>query len=98
MENPDDTKQNLNWLHERTQQTKSDVSTHEAVCAERYNNLMNTITKLEEALASNTKQIAELHKIASEGKTSFKTVLFIGGLVTGITTIIYTLLGIINNS
>ena len=98
MENSNDTKQNLNWLHERTQQTKSDLSTHEAVCAERYNNLMKTNTKIEEALASNTKQISELHKIASQGKTSFKTVLFIGGLITGITTIMYTLLGIINNS
>ena len=90
-----DTKQEINWLHERTQTTKSDLSTHEAVCAERYEQLQKTLEDMDSAIKENSKQIGELHKMALEGKTSFRTILFMGGFSVALATFLYTILGII---
>lgn len=98
METTPETTQNINWLHERTQQTKSDLSTHEAVCAERYEQLQKTLEKMDKAIEDNSKQIADLHKMATQGRTSFRTLLFVGAFITGIATFIYTILGIFNQS
>lgn len=91
----DNEQDQLNWLHERTQKTKSDLSTHEAVCAERYKQILDTISRMEANIEKNATAISDLHKIASEGKTSFKTILLLGGIVTGIATLVYTVLEIL---
>ena len=43
----DDIKKNINWLHERSQKTKSDLETHEAVCAERWKETILRIKRIE---------------------------------------------------
>lgn len=95
-DNISDIKTNIYTLHERSQQTKSDLASHEAVCSERYKNIHEKLDNLNDIVTENNRQIAELHKIASESKMSFKTIMFIGTVVAGIAGFVYTIMNIIN--
>ena len=55
----DDVKKNINWLHERSQKTKSDLETHEAVCAERYIHISKSLSALNASIEQSNKRIQE---------------------------------------
>tara|TARA_S200000501_G_C20323732_1_gene525621 strand:+ start:184 stop:483 length:300 start_codon:yes stop_codon:yes gene_type:complete len=74
----------INVLHERSQETKTHLSTHEAVCEERYENILSTFTSYEEKLDSVHKEILELKTLATQGKTSLRTLFFVGTTVAAI--------------
>ena len=89
-----DIKENINRLHERSQKTKSDLDTHEAVCAERYKNLLIALERMDKAIEHNNQQVASLYSLATESKVSLKTLIRIGTLFAFVVGIIYTILGI----
>ena len=89
-------KQNIHWLHERSQKTKSELETHEAVCAERYKNITDNLLRLSESIEATNSQVKELHQLATASRVSFKTILFVGAVVAGITGFIYTMMNIFN--
>lgn len=89
-----DIQQNIYTLHERSQKTKSELETHEAVCAIRYQGIEEKLDKLNSMVEENNKQIADLHRIATEGKIGFRTTMFIGSLVIAIAGFVYTVMSI----
>lgn len=74
----------VNTLHERTQETKSQLNTHEAVCQERYENILSTIDKYDNKIKAIHKEVLELKTLATQGKTSLRTLFFIGTIVAAV--------------
>ena len=82
-----DIENNIDTLHERTQQSKLEFSRHEAVCQERYEQLIKTMDEMATCMNDMRKEINELRTIATTGRVSLKTLLWVGsvsGAVIGI--------------
>lgn len=77
-----DIEQNIDTLHERTQQSKLDFSRHEAVCQERYEQLLKNVEFMSNSISEMHKEINELKIIATSGRVSLKTLIWVGS-VTG---------------
>jgi SMC interacting uncharacterized protein involved in chromosome segregation len=77
-----DIEQNIDTLHERTQQSKLDFSRHEAVCQERYEQLLKNVAAMSNSISEMHKEINELKIIATSGRVSLKTLIWVGS-VTG---------------
>lgn len=84
----------IETLHERSQNNKANISAHEAVCEERYAQIITTMHELKEELNTVHQKLNEVSELASQGKTSLKTLLWIGGIATGLAAFIATLLNI----
>lgn len=84
----------LDRLHERSQTNKANISAHEAVCEERYAQIILTMHELKDELKTVHIKLNEVSELASQGRTSLKTLLWVGGLVAGITAFIATLINI----
>ena len=82
----------LDRLHERSQSNKAGISAHEAVCEERYENIVTMFHRLEQRIDNIDSEVASIREMATQGKASLKTLLWIGGgsvtLVSVITMII----------
>jgi hypothetical protein len=89
-----DIQQNIYTLHERSQKTKSELETHEAVCAIRYQGIDEKLDRLSRMVEENNKQIADLHRIATEGRVGFKTTMFLGSIIVATAGFVYTLMSI----
>jgi hypothetical protein len=89
-----DIQTNINTLHERSQRTKSDLETHEAVCAIRYQVIDEKLDKLNDMVEENNKQISDLHRIATESKMGFRTIMFLGSMTAALAGFIYTIMSI----
>ena len=46
----DQIQQELDRLHERSQTNKANISAHEAVCEERYNNIISTMNAISDEM------------------------------------------------
>lgn len=77
-----DIEQNIDTLHERTQQSKLDFSRHEAVCQERYEQLLKNMEFMSNSISEMHKEINELKIMATSGRVSLKTLIWVGS-VTG---------------
>ena len=77
-----DIEQNIDTLHERTQQSKLDFSRHEAVCQERYEQLLKNMQAMSNSISEMHKEINELKTMATSGRVSLKTLIWVGS-VTG---------------
>lgn len=84
----------IETLHERTQLTKSEFATHEAVCAARYEKIMENFERLQEQIQYTFEEVQDLKNLATQGKSSLKTLVFIGMFITGLVGFIYTALSI----
>ena len=74
----------VNTLHERTQETKASLSTQEAVCKERYEKILENQDKTDKRIDALHKEILALKTMATQGKTSIRTLLWVGSLVAAI--------------
>jgi hypothetical protein len=90
-----DTETNLNILHERTQKLKLDISTHEAVCEERYTQLLKTLEKMDKRLDCMQREVKDLREMALTGKISLKTLLWVGSATGGAVALVLSLLKVI---
>jgi chromosome segregation ATPase len=84
----------IETLHERTQLTKSEFATHEAVCAARYEKIMENFERLQEQIQYTFEEVQDLKKLATQGKTSLKTLVFIGIFIAGLVSFIYTTISV----
>ena len=91
----DQIQQELDRLHERSQTNKANISAHEAVCEERYNNIITTMNAISDEMALMHKKVNEVSELATQGKTSLKTLLWVGATVAAITTFISVIINII---
>lgn len=90
----DQIQKDIETLHERTQLTKSEFATHEAVCAARYEKIMENFERLQEQIQYTFEEVQDLKKLATQGKSSLKTLIFIGMFIAGLVSFIYTALSI----
>jgi hypothetical protein len=81
-------KQEINRLHERSTDNKVNISAHEAVCEERYRHICDALEKLTTTTVQMQSSIDELKDLASQGRTSLRTVLWLGGFVAAIITLV----------
>ena len=70
----------IDRLHERSQSNKSLISAHEAVCEERYNTIVTMFERFESRMDKMEQNLTEIREMATQGKTSLKTLLWIGGV------------------
>lgn len=85
----------LDRLHERSQSNKANISSHEAVCEERYAQIMLAMMEMKEELKTVHTKLNEVQELASQGKTSLKTLLWVGGTVAALAAFITTILSAI---
>lgn len=67
-------------LHERSQSNKAEIQSHEAVCEERYQNIVTMFQRLESRLEKIDAEVDSIRHLATTGKASLKTLLWIGGV------------------
>jgi phage host-nuclease inhibitor protein Gam len=84
----------LDRLHERSQGNKATISAHEAVCEERYAQIMTTMTTMHEEIQSLHKKVDDVSDLATQGRTSLKTLLWIGGVVASIIALLTMILNV----
>ena len=85
----------IETLHERSQNNKANISAHEAVCEERYAQIIATMQDLKDELKSVHLKLNEVSELANQGKTSLRTLLWVGGAVAGITAFIAMIINMI---
>ena len=84
----DQIQNDIETLHERSQSNKANISAHEAVCEERYAQIIATMQDLKNELKTVHLKLNEVSELANQGRTSLKTLLWVGGAVAGITAFI----------
>lgn len=84
----------LDRLHERSQSNKANISAHEAVCEERYNNIILTMNAMNDEMRLIHKKVNEVTELATQGKTSLKTLLWLGASVAALATFISVVINI----
>ena len=84
----------LDRLHERSQGNKATITAHEAVCEERYAQIITTMTTMHEELQSLHKKIDDVSELATLGRTSLKTLLWVGGVGAGIITLLTMIINV----
>lgn len=83
----------LDRLHERSQTNKANISAHEAVCEERYAQIISTLGLLSSEMKIMHKKLNDVNDLASQGKTSLRTLLWVGGVVSGVIATLSLLFG-----
>ena len=81
----DQVRAELDRLHDRTTNNRTDISLHEAVCEERYKHISKSLDQMNKQMDELHNCVASLRELATQGKTSITTLLWIGGAVAGIT-------------
>jgi len=74
----------IDRLHERSQSNKSLISAHEAVCEERYNTIVIMFERFESRMDKMEQKLNTISEMATQGKTSLKTLLWIGGVTAAL--------------
>ena len=87
-----DIESSVDTLHERTQKLRLDISTHEAVCEERYNQLLKTLEKMDIRLDLMQREVKDLREMALTGRVSLRTLLWVGSATGGAVALVMSLL------
>lgn len=80
----DKIQEEIDKLHSRSNNNKVKLASLEAVEKERYEHILASIDKLREDMEEINTSIRSLQTLATEGKTSLKTLLWVGGFVTAL--------------
>ena len=81
-------------LHERSQSNRAEIQSHEAVCEERYNSIVSMFQRLENRLEKIDTEVDVIKEVATTGRASLKTLLWVGGLTAGIISLVAMILPI----
>jgi SMC interacting uncharacterized protein involved in chromosome segregation len=87
-----DIESSVDTLHERTQKLRLDISTHEAVCEERYTQLLKTLEKMDIRLDLMQREVKDLREMALTGRVSLRTLLWVGSATGGALALVMSLL------
>ncbi len=80
----DQIQQELNELQSRSNNNKQNITSHEAVCQERYDHIVKTLDILHD-------KINKLETLATQGKSSISTLWYVGTAVGALAAFIYTI-------
>jgi SMC interacting uncharacterized protein involved in chromosome segregation len=83
--------EDIDKLHDRTNSAQIKIAALEAVEKERYDNLVNVLDMLKKDINELNVSVRSLQSLATEGKTSLRTLLWVGGLIAALTTFILTI-------
>ena len=75
----------LDKLHDRTNGIKVTATALEATTEQRFNHILQCLEGLRKDLETMNSSVSSLQVLASEGQTSLKTLLWLGGVVAGVT-------------
>ena len=78
----------IDRLHERSQSNRAEIQSHEAVCEERYNSIVSMFERLENRLEKIDTEVDVIKEVATTGRASLKTLLWVGGLTAGIISLV----------
>ena len=81
-------------LHERSQNNRAEIQSHEAVCEERYLNIVNMFERMETQMSKLDKEIVEIRDLATTGKASLRTLLWVRGLSVGFVSLLSMIISI----
>jgi len=81
----DQVRSELNTLHERTNSNKVAIATIEAVNEQRFDHILACLETVKKELEAQNASISNLQSMATEGKTSLRTLLWIGGFIASVT-------------
>ena len=80
----DQIRSEINRLHDRTTATKLDVTALQATTEQRFDHIINCLEAMKQDMESLNNSITSLQTLATEGQTSLKTLLWLGGAIAGI--------------
>ena len=81
-------------LHERSQSNKAEIQSHEAVCEERYQNIVTMFQRLETRLDKIDTEVDTIREMATTGRASLKTLLWIGGVTVTVISLLTMILNV----
>jgi uncharacterized protein YceH (UPF0502 family) len=81
----DQIRSELDRLHDRTTSNSTEISPHEAVCEERYKHISQSLEDMSTNMSQLHSAIANLQELATQGRTSIATLLWVGGAVAAVT-------------
>jgi len=81
-------------LHERSQNNKAEILSHEAVCEERYLNTVKMFERMEKQMCKMDKEIEHIGGLATTGRASLKTLLWVGGAAVTVITVITMIINV----
>lgn len=84
----------LDRLHERSQGNKATITAHEAVCEERYAQIMSAMTKMHAEILTLHTKVDDVSELATQGRTSLKTLLWIGGVIAGLASLLTMIINV----
>ena len=87
----DQIQDDLEILHERSQFNKLKIATHEAACDERYAGIISMLEKAQLQNEEMYNEIQRLSDLATQGKSSLRTLFYIGSFITGLVAVIYAI-------
>jgi len=82
-------------LHERSQNNKAEIQSHEAVCEERYLNIVKMFERMETQMLKMDREIEQIRELATTGRASLKTLLWIGGVSATIISLLAMIINIL---
>jgi len=80
----DQIQQNITTLHARSQTNRAHLQKHEAVCEERYEQIITTLERVLDDQEKMHKKVDCLNDLAVKGKTSLRTLVFAGTMLSGL--------------
>lgn len=87
----DQIRSDLTSLREKAQAQSTEFISRQAAYDEKFNQLMNHLEKLHSDLANVQESIRSLEILATRGKSSLETLLWVGGAISAITAFVLTL-------
>ena len=82
-------------LHERSQNNKAEIQSHEAVCEERYLNIVKMFERMETQMIKMDREIEQIRELATTGRASLKTLLWVGGVSVTIISLLTMIINIL---
>ena len=86
----DQIRSELNRLHDRTTSTRLEVTALQATTEQRFDHILQCLEAMKVDMENLNSSVAKLQTIATEGRTSLKTLLWLGGAVAAATTLALT--------
>lgn len=81
----DQIRSELDKLHDRTTSTRIDITALQATTEQRFEHIINCLEAMKTDMEALNNSVANLRTLATEGQTSLKTLLWLGGAVAGLT-------------
>lgn len=81
----DQIRSELDKLHDRTTSTRIDITALQATTEQRFEHIINCLEAMKTDMEALNNSVLNLRTLATEGQTSLKTLLWLGGAVAGLT-------------